>query len=177
MTAAARGFTLVTAAARGFTLVEVLVASTIVAVGFAGLAGMLAVSGYAAREGRYRSAAIALADQRAEQIRASRWEASADCIGLSPSLAGPPVTGACPGHGGGFAPFPDETAGDLPSPFEQFSRRARVLPCEAGACPIASDDLRLIVVTVSYPLTSGVGGHASGADQAVTISHLVGRRR
>lgn len=162
---------------RGFSLVEVLVASTIIAVGFSGLTGMLALSSYAAREGRYRSVAVALADERAEQIRAVRWDATDDCLGLSASLASPPVTDGCPGQAQAFQPFPDERAGDLPSPFEQFARVARVLRCTAGVCPIASDDLRLVSVAVSYPPTSGVGGNASGADQVVTISYMVGRRR
>ena len=164
-------------AEQGFTLVEVLVASAIIAVGLAGLTGMLALSSYAAREGRYRSVAVALADERAEQIRAARWDATGDCLGLSPSPATPPLTDECPGQGGGFSPFPDERAGDLPSPFEQFARVARVLPCAAGVCPLASGDLRLVTVTVSYTPTSGVGANASGADQALTVSHLVGRRR
>lgn len=162
---------------RGFSLVEVLVASTVIAVGFAGLTGMLALSSYAAREGRYRSAAVALADERVELIRATRWDATGDCLGLSPSPADPPVTGGCPGQGAGLAPFPDERTGALPSPFEQFSRRARVLPCTDGVCPVASDDLRFVTVTVSYTPTSGLGGNASGAEQAVTVTHLVGRRR
>jgi hypothetical protein len=154
-----------------------LVASAVVAVGFAGLTGMLALSSYAAREGRYRSTAVALADERTEQIRAARWDATGDCLGLSSSPAEPPITATCPGLGAGFPPFPDERAGDLPSPFEQFSRWARVLPCAAGVCPIASDDLRFVTVTVSYPPTSGLGGNTGVADQAVTVSHLLGRRR
>jgi len=160
----------------GFTLVEVLVASSIIAVGFTGLTGMLALSGYASREGRYRSMAVALAQERAEQTRSARWDMTQDCLGLSPSPGEPAVTGACSGRGDGFAPFPDERAGELPSPFEQFSRRVRVLPCAAGACPIASTDLRLIAVTVSYAATSGRGG-APGIDQAVMLSQLLGRQR
>jgi prepilin-type N-terminal cleavage/methylation domain-containing protein len=133
----------------GFSLVELLVASTVVAVGFAGLSGMLALSSYAVREGRYRSAAVFLADERAEMVRAARWDGTSDCLGLSASAAAPPVTGDCPGQGTGFVPFPDEPAGTLPPPFEQFSREARVLACIAAVCPIASADLRLVTVTVS----------------------------
>jgi prepilin-type N-terminal cleavage/methylation domain-containing protein len=162
---------------RGFSLVEVLVASTIVAVGFAGLAGMVALSSYAVREGRYRSVAVALADERAEQLQAVRWDGAGDCLGLSPAPAFPPVTDECPGHGAGFAPFPDEPAGALPPPFEQFARAARVRPCAAGACAVTSADLRLVTITVSYTPTSGVGSNASGIDQSVAVTRLVGRRR
>lgn len=162
---------------RGFSLVEVLVAAAVIAVGFAGLAGTLALSSYVVREGRYHSVAVALADERAEQIRAARWDGIGDCLGLSPSPAFPPVTDECPGHGTGFPPFPDERAGALPPPFEQFSRAARVLSCAAGACPVISPDLRLVTVAVSYTPTSGLGGNLSGADQSVMVSLLVGRRR
>jgi prepilin-type N-terminal cleavage/methylation domain-containing protein len=167
----------VTTRDRGFSLVEVLVASTIIAVGFAGLAGMVALSSYAVREGRYRSVAVALADERAEQMHAVRWDGTGDCLGLSPSPAFPPVTDDCPGQGAGFPPFPDEGVGDLAPPFEQFARAARVLTCTSGICPVISADLRLVTVTVSYAPTSGLGGNASGADQAIMISRLVGRRR
>ena len=162
---------------RGFSLVEVLVAASVIAVGFAGLAGMLALSSYAVREGRYRSVAVALADERAEQIRAARWDGTGDCLGLSPSPAFPPVTDECPGQGAGFPPFPDERAGALPPPFEQFSRAARVLSCAAAGCPVISPDLRLVTVTVSYTPTSGLGGSVSGADQSIVVSRLVGRKR
>jgi prepilin-type N-terminal cleavage/methylation domain-containing protein len=162
---------------RGFSLVEVLVASTIVAVGFAGLAGMVALSSYAVREGRHRSVAVALADERAEHLHAAPWDAATDCLGLSPAAALPPVTDDCPGHGAGFAPFPDERAGALPPPFEQFSRVTRVLPCAAGLCAVSSADLRLATITVFYTPTSGVGGNASGVDQSVAVNRLVGRRR
>jgi prepilin-type N-terminal cleavage/methylation domain-containing protein len=167
----------VTTRERGFSLVELLVASTIIAVGFAGLAGMVALTSYAVREGRHRSVAVALADERAEQLQAARWDGAGDCLGLSPASAFPPVTDDCPPHGAGFAPFPDERAGALPPPFEQFSRTARVLPCAAGICAVTSADLRLVTVTVSYTPTSGVGANASGVDQSVAVNRLVGRRR
>jgi prepilin-type N-terminal cleavage/methylation domain-containing protein len=166
-----------TIACRGFSLIEVLVASAVIAVGFAGLTSMLALSSYAVREGRHRSVAVALADERAEQIRAARWDASGDCLGLSPSPASAPVTDGCPGRGASFSPFPDERAGSLPAPFESFAREVRVLACAAGLCPLASDDLRLVSIAVSYPPTSGWGGRTSAAEQVVLVTHLVGRQR
>jgi prepilin-type N-terminal cleavage/methylation domain-containing protein len=162
---------------RGFSLVEVLVAASVIAIGFAGLAGMLALSSYGVREGRYRSVAVALADERAEQIRTARWDGTGDCLGLSPSPAFPPVTDECPGQGVGFPPFPDERTGALPPPFEQFSRAARVLSCAAEVCPVISPDLRLVTVTVSYTPTSGLGGNVTGADQSIVVNRLVGRKR
>ncbi len=161
--------------AGGFTLVEVLVAAAVIAVGFAGLAGMLALSSYGVREGRYRSVAVGLAAERVEQIAAARWDASGDCLGLSPSSALPPVTTGCPGRGTGYAPFPDEVAGSLPPPFEHFARAVRVQSCAAAACPVVTPDLRLVTVVVSYAATSALGGR-TGVDQSVAISRLVGRK-
>jgi prepilin-type N-terminal cleavage/methylation domain-containing protein len=167
----------VKAPARGFTLVEVLVASAVLTVGFAGLASMLALSSYGVREGRYRSVAVALADARAEQITAALWDASGDCLGLSASSALPPVTVACPGHGAGHAPFPDELAGTLPPPFDQFARAVRVQSCAApGACPVATPDLRRVTVVVSYTPISALGGRLAGLHQSVAVSRLVGRK-
>jgi prepilin-type N-terminal cleavage/methylation domain-containing protein len=162
---------------RGFSLVEVLVASTVIAVGFSGLTGMLALSSSAAREGRYHSMAVALADERVEHLRAARWDGAGDCLGLSPSHAEPPLTDACPGRGAALSGFPDEPAGSLPSPFEQFSRQVRVAPCAGAACPIATADLRLVAVTVSYPPAPGWGGLPSPGAQNVRVTQLMGRRR
>jgi prepilin-type N-terminal cleavage/methylation domain-containing protein len=162
--------------ARGFTLVEVLVAAAVITVGFAGLTGMLALSSYGVREGRYRSVAVGLADERAEQIAAVRWDTSGDCLGVSPTSAHPPVTAECPGRGAGYAPLPDEVVGSLPPPFEEFARTARVESCAApAACPVLSPDLRLVTVVVSYPATSALGGRTR-VDQSVAISRLVGRK-
>lgn len=162
---------------RGFTLVEVLIAAAVIAVGFAGLAGMLALSSYGVREGRHRSVAVGLADERAEQLAAARWDGSGDCLGLSPSSALPPVTAECPGHGAGYAPFPDELAGTLPPPFEAFARAVRVQSCAAaGACPVGSSELRLITAVVSYTPTSALGGALPGVHQSVAVSRLVGRK-
>jgi hypothetical protein len=165
----------VTGRAPGFGLVEVLVAAAVIAVGFAGLGSALALSSASVRDGRHRSVAVALAAERSEQLRAAQWDAGGDCLGLSPAPSLPPLTDGCPGRGAGFSPFPDERAGALPPPFEQFSRVARVVSCAAAACPIASPDLRLVTVGVSYPALPGSGG-APGVEQSVAVSRLVGRR-
>jgi prepilin-type N-terminal cleavage/methylation domain-containing protein len=165
----------VTRRARGFSLVEVLVAAAVIAVGFAGLAGALAASSASVRDGRYRSAAVALAVERSEQLRAAQWDADGDCLGLSPAPSLPPLTDGCPGRGAAHSPFPDERAGALAPPFEQFSRVARVLSCATGACPVASPDLRLVTVGVSYPPLPGSGG-GPGNEQSVAVTRLVSRR-
>ena len=161
----------------GFSLVEVIVASAVIAVGFAGLTSAMALSSSSIRDGRYRSAAVALAAERSEQIRAAQWDDDGDCLGLSPAASLPPLSDRCPGRGAGFSPFPDERAGTLPSPFERFSRTARILSCADGACPITSPDLRLVTIAVSYPSISGPKGAPGATAPSVAISRLVGRRR
>jgi prepilin-type N-terminal cleavage/methylation domain-containing protein len=163
---------------RGFSLAEVLVAAAIITVGFAGIVGMQALSAYSVREGRYRSMAVALVDERAEQAWAARWDGTDDCLGLSPSPALPPVTARCSGTGAGHGLFPDESPGTLPPPFEQLGRTVRVQTCAtAGTCAIATADLRLVSVTVVYSPTSGLGGNVTGAEQSMVVHRLVGRRR
>jgi hypothetical protein len=153
------------------------VAAAVIAVGWAGLVGMLALSSYSAREGRLRSVAVGLASERVEQLTAARWDGSGDCLGLSASPAVPPVTAGCPGRGAGHAPFPDEPPGSLAGPFELFARAARVQSCApAGACPVATPDLRLVTVVVTYTPTSARGGGLAGVRQSVAVSRLVGRK-
>lgn len=162
----------------GFSLAEVLIAAAVLAMGFAGVVGMLALSSYGIREGRYRSMAVVLADERVEQVRAARWDGSEDCLGISPSPVLPPVTSGCSGTGAGYAPFPDEAPGTMPGPFEQFGRAVRIHTCAGtGVCSIATADLRLVTVAVVYSPTSGLGGNVSGIEQSMVVSRLVGRKR
>jgi len=161
----------------GFTLAEVLVAAVIVTSGLAGITAMLQLSAYSVREGRYRSVAIFLAEERAEQIRGVTWGAGGDCLGVSPSPAMPPVASTCPGAGADHVPFPDERAGTLGAPFEPFTRTVRVQTCASpGTCSVASPDLRLVTIAISYGSTSGIGGSVGGGFQTITLRGLVAKR-
>jgi len=153
---------------RGFTLTEVLVAAGIVTIGLAGITAMLQLSVASGREGRHRSAAIFLAEERAEQLRGTTWDAAGDCLGVSPSVALPAATSTCPGAGADHVPFPDERAGTLRAPFELFTRTVRVQPCASvDTCPVASSDLRLVTIAIGY----GRGGL-----QTLTLRGLIARR-
>jgi prepilin-type N-terminal cleavage/methylation domain-containing protein len=161
----------------GFTIVEVIVAAAILTVGLAGVTAMLRLAGHGTREGRQLTLAIVLAEERAEQVGAARWDSAVgDCLGLSPSPDRPPITSTCSGAEAGHVPFPDEPAGTLRTPFEQFARTVRVRACEIPeSCPAASADLRLAAVAVSYPPVPGTGA-PDGRPRIVTLHSLIARR-
>ncbi len=153
---------------KGFTLAEVLVAAAIVTIGLAGVTAMLQLAVASSRDGRQRSAAIFLADERAEQVRGATWDAGGDCLGVSSSVALPPVTSTCHEAGADHVPFPDDRAGTLRAPFEEFTRTVRVQPCASlETCPVASHDLRLITITI---------GHGPAELPILTLRALVARR-
>lgn len=134
---------------RGFTLAEVLVAITIVTVGLGGITAMLQLAAASRGEGSHRTVAIFLADERAEHLRGVIWNAADDCLGVSPSVALPPVTSTCPEAGVDHVSFPDEDAGALRAPFETFTRIVRVQACASLAtCPVVSPDLRLVSIAI-----------------------------
>ena len=161
----------------GFSLAEVLVAAALLTSGLAGITAMLQLSAYGARVGRQLSAAVFLAEERAEQVRGTTWAVGGDCLGLSPSLGLPPRTSTCPEIAGDVISFPDEGIGDLPAPFERFTRTVRVQACTpAGVCPVPTPDLRLVTVTVGYAAASGIGGSGSDATQVITLTGLQAKR-
>jgi prepilin-type N-terminal cleavage/methylation domain-containing protein len=163
--------------ARGFTIVEVIVASAILTLGLAGVTAMLRLASHGTRDGRHLTMAILLAEERAEQVGAVRWDgAVGDCLGLSSSPALPPVTATCPGTTTAHVAFPDEPAGTLSAPFERFARTVRVHACVApGMCPASSPELRRVAIAVSYPPLPGAGP-ADGRLQTVTLHGLVSQR-
>ncbi|MGH7332955.1 MAG: type IV pilus modification PilV family protein [Candidatus Rokuibacteriota bacterium] len=152
----------------GFTLAEVLVAATIVTIGLAGIASMLQLAATSSREGRHRSAATFLANERVEQLHGTTWDTAADCLGVSPSASLPPVTSMCSEASADPVSFPDERAGTLRVPFEAFSRTVRVQPCASlETCPVASHDLRLVTIAI---------GHGQGGVPILTLRGLVAKR-
>ena len=153
---------------KGFTLAEVLVAAAIVTIGLAGVTAMLQLAVASSRDGRQRSAAIFLADERVEQVRGSTWDAAGDCLGVSPSGTLPPLTSTCHEAGADHVSFPDDRAGTLRAPFEEFTRTVRVEPC-AGleTCPVASQDLRLVTIAI---------GHGPAELPILTLRALVAKR-
>jgi prepilin-type N-terminal cleavage/methylation domain-containing protein len=70
--------------ARGFSLLEVLVATTILVVGVAGLAPLFVLASRANRTARTTTVAVLLAEQKMEQLRALTWrfDAAGAPVGL-----------------------------------------------------------------------------------------------
>ena len=127
--------------AAGFTLVEVLVALVVMAVGLLGIAALYVEGLRAGRTAGYRSAAVTLAADMADRIRANPGGAYAG--------AGPGANNGC--VNGGVDCEPDEMARD--DWFRWLGDLQRRLPTGATA-NVEIQDLAPItqfVITVSWP--------------------------
>lgn len=140
---------------RGFTLVEVLVALVVMAVGLLGIAGLYVEGLRAGRTSVYRSAAITLASDMADRIRANPTGSYAG--------TGPGADNEC--VNGGFDCDPDELAED--DWFRWTADIARRLPAGASAEVAISDagTLSEVVITVSWP----EGGQEEPASYALAM--------
>jgi type IV pilus assembly protein PilV len=127
--------------ARGFTLVEVLVALVVMAVGLLGIAGLYVEGLKAGRTSLYRSAAVTLASDMADRIRANP-------DGLYAG-AGPGADNNCVNGGGDCNP--NQLAAD--DWFWWLADVGRRLPPGATAT-VAVENLAPVtqfVITVSWP--------------------------
>jgi type II secretory pathway pseudopilin PulG len=157
---------------RGITLAEILIAIGILGVGLAALMGVVPVASYGIQDGNQTSTATFLAQQRLEQVRAAAWNASSDCVGLSPDAGSPPAPSGLTCGGATSVTFPDEAA--VPS-FGQYARSVRITDCGVTACGgVTHAAMRLVTVTVTYRPISAAGG--SSADTSVTLEWLVAQR-
>jgi type IV pilus assembly protein PilV len=127
--------------AAGFTLIEVLVSLVVMAVGLLGIAGLYVEGLRAGRTAVYRSAAVTLAGDMADRIRANPRGAYAG--------AGPGADNACVNGGGDCAP--DALAAD--DWFRWLGDLHRRLPVGATAT-VAVQNLAPVTqftITVSWP--------------------------
>jgi type II secretory pathway pseudopilin PulG len=157
---------------RGITLAEVLIAAAILAVGLAALMSVVPVASYAVQDGSQTSIATFLAQQRLEQARNATWDATIDCIGLSPNATSAPApfpVGTC---GATAVTYPDEAT---VSGFAQYARTVRITDCGVTPCgAVTSSAMRLVTVTVTYRPMSAAGG--SNANTSVILEWLVAQR-
>lgn len=155
----------------GTMLAEVLIASTIIAVGLLALLSTISISAYSIQEGQQLTTATFLANQRLEQVKASQWtvEPSVDALGVS-------ATGSAPPKSGGLTTFPDEAP--MPAPYAGFSRTVRVTECSSGSgcAGVVGADLRQVTVSVSYRPLTGIGQAPAGTTKAAVVSTLVARK-
>ena len=166
---------------RGMTLAEILVALVIITIGLVGLASVLPLSSYGIQEGNQLSTATFLAEQRLEQLKAATWTTSpnTDCLGKSTNTSF--TSGTAPsGFVGTCTPtnFNDETpaSNSLASPYTNYTRKARILDCNSGACFTGSDaTMRQVTTRVYYTPLQGIGGVAT-SQKYVELSTLMARR-
>lgn len=155
----------------GTMLAEVLIASTIIAVGLLALLSTISISAYSIQEGQQLTTATFLANQRLEQVKASQWtvEPSVDALGVS-------ATGSAPPKSAGLTTFPDESP--MPTPYAGFSRTVRVIDCGSGSgcAGVVGADLRQVTVSVSYRPLTGIGQAPAGTKKAAIVSTLVARK-
>ena len=179
---------------RGFTLAEILVAAVIIAVGIVGLAVVMPLSGYGLQQGSQHSSATFLAQQRLEQVRNATWTgalypsplpagwtAPVDCVGTSSGNAAPTTTTCTVApcvNGAACTTFADEGSTAI-SGYPGYTRTVRVTDCTAGCgttSPVVSAGARLVVVTVTYRPSTGVGASASGSTYTVSLDLMVAQR-
>lgn len=183
------------------TLAEILVALVIISIGLVGLASVVPLSSWGIQEGNQMTTAVFLAEQRLEQLKGMRWSAADastsleanDCLGSSGTSASnwsfsggnAPTTATCsstnPPDDANYttATYSDETpsANTLTAPYGNYTRQARVKPCDAAGanCGVSSAALRYVTVRVTYTPLQGLAGVAT-AQKYVELSMLVAQR-
>ena len=157
---------------RGLTLAEVLVAAAILALGLAALMSVVPVASYGVQDGNQTTTATFLGQQRLEQIRNATWDATTDCVGLSPNATSPPAPSPAGTCGATAVTYPDEAA---VTDFSQYARTVRITDCGVTPCgAVTSSAMRLVTVTVTYRPISAAGG--SNTNTTVTLEWLIARR-
>jgi prepilin-type N-terminal cleavage/methylation domain-containing protein len=157
---------------RGLTLAEVLIATAVLGIGLAALMSVVPVASYGVQDGNQTSTATFLAQQRLEQVRNATWDATTDCVGLSPSTTSAPAPSPAGTCGAATVTYADE--GTVPG-FAQYARTVRIADCGVTPCGgVTNAAMRLVTITVTYRPISAAGG--SSADTSVTLQWLVAQR-
>jgi prepilin-type N-terminal cleavage/methylation domain-containing protein len=157
---------------RGLTLAEVLIAAAILALGLAALMSVVPVASYAVQDGNQTTTATFLAQQRLEQVRNATWDATTDCVGLSPNATSAPAPSPAGTCGATAVTYPDEAA---LSGFAQYGRTVRITDCGATPCGLVTNSaMRLVTVTVTYRPLSTAG--VSNSNTTVTLEWLIAQR-
>jgi prepilin-type N-terminal cleavage/methylation domain-containing protein len=153
----------------GFTLPEILIAAVIVGIALLALSQAIPIGAYGIQEGNQLSQATFLANQRLEQVRNAQWSVTpaVDNLGVSASSSSAPVSG-------GTTTFPDENP--VAAPYGAYSRRVRIIDCNAGAgCGgIVKPGMREATVTVAYTPLTGVG--VSTTTKAAEVTLIIAQR-
>jgi type II secretory pathway pseudopilin PulG len=152
------------------TLAEILVAVAIIGIGLVALAAAIPLAAYGIQEGNQLSTATFLANQRLEQVRNAIWSVSGtDNLGVSATPSSPPQSG-------GVTTFPDETP--VAAPYSGYTRTVRIIDCSTGGgCGgIVANDMRQVIVTVSYRPLTGIGQAASGQTKSAVVTMYLTRR-
>jgi type II secretory pathway pseudopilin PulG len=154
------------------TLAELLIAMAVLSLGLAALMSVVPVASYGVQDGNQTSTATFLAQQRLEQVRNATWNATVDCVGLSPNATSPPAPSPAGTCDPTIVTYPDEAS---VTGFAQYSRAVRITDCGVTPCgAVTSSSMRLVTVTVTYRPLSAAGG--SNSNTSVTLEWLVAQR-
>jgi type II secretory pathway pseudopilin PulG len=157
---------------RGLTLAEVLVAAAVLALGLAALMSVVPVASFGVQDGNQTTTATFLAQQRLEQVRNAAWDATTDCVGLSPNATSPPAPSPAGTCGATAVTYQDEAA---VTDFAQYARTVRITDCGVTPCgAVTSSAMRLVTVTVTYRPLSAAGG--SSSNTTVALEWLIAQR-
>jgi len=161
----------------GMTVAEVIVALAIIAVGLVALISAMPRSTSLIGESNLKTTGTFLAQQRLEQLKNAAWTASTPCPGAT-APACDALGGAGSAGDAAVGAWPDETP---VASYPRFQRQVRICDCSVAACNVpcgivATNQVRRVVVAVSFSRMTGTGQLSSATPETVTLVTLVAQR-
>jgi type II secretory pathway pseudopilin PulG len=170
----------------GITIIELLIVAAIVGVGIVGVMTVVPLSSYGVYEGAHLSTATFLAEQKLEELKNARWQATPanDCLGLStgngdvaPTSTTCTRTDPTPCTTGAMCSVADDETAVAGYP--DYGRTIRIVDCATwpGGCGgVVDTNMRRIILTVTYRPLTGVGASTPTTTKPVVLVTDVSRR-